>query len=217
MAPDFVLVDHRVHDGLLQALQKAIREFYGANPLQSPDYGRIVHRRHFERLTAYLSCGTIVCGGDADATQLYIAPTLMTGVPENSPVMQEEIFGPILPVVPFQTLGDALTSLHSRPTPLALYLFTPDRATQEQVLASTRSGGVCLNDTLTHMIGQELPFGGCGESGIGAYHGQASFDAFTHYRSVLRRSLAIDPRLRYPPPKISLAQLKRAMRFLLGG
>lgn len=217
VAPDFVLVDHRVHDALLQALQKAIREFYGEDPRRSPDYGRVVHRRHFDRLTSYLASGKIVGGGDADAAELYLAPTLLTGMPDDAPVMQEEIFGPILPIVPFQTLTEALASLRSRPTPLALYLFTRDRVTQQEVLQATRSGGVCLNDTLTHMIGQGLPFGGLGESGLGAYHGRASFDAFTHYRSVLRRSLVIDPRLRYPPPKISLAQLKHAMRFLLGG
>jgi aldehyde dehydrogenase (NAD+) len=131
--------------------------------------------------------------------------------------MAEEIFGPILPVLDFKNLDDALALLRDRPTPLALYLFTADRATQERVLVEARSGGVCLNDTLTHMVGSGLPFGGLGESGMGAYHGRASFDCFTHYRSVLRRSLAIDPSLRYPPPRLSLASLKRALRFLLGG
>jgi aldehyde dehydrogenase (NAD+) len=131
--------------------------------------------------------------------------------------MQEEIFGPILPVLEFDQLDEALALLRERPTPLALYLFTKDRATQERVLTATRSGGVCLNDTVTHMIGKDLPFGGLGESGLGAYHGQASFDCFTHRRSVLRRSLAFDPKLRYPPPRVSLAMLKRAYRFLLGG
>jgi aldehyde dehydrogenase (NAD+) len=132
-------------------------------------------------------------------------------------LMQEEIFGPILPVLDFATLEEALALLRDRPTPLALYLFTRDGPTQEQVLDATRSGGVCLNDTISHMIGHDLPFGGLGESGLGAYHGQASFDCFTHRRSVLRRSLAFDPKLRYPPPRLQLATLKRAFRFLLGG
>jgi aldehyde dehydrogenase (NAD+) len=114
-------------------------------------------------------------------------------------------------------LDDALALLRDRPTPLALYLFTQDRPTQSRVLAETRSGGVCLNDTVTHMIGCHLPFGGLGESGLGAYHGRASFDCFTHRRSVLRRSLAFDPGLLFPPPRLSLANLKRAFRFLLGG
>jgi aldehyde dehydrogenase (NAD+) len=135
----------------------------------------------------------------------------------DAPVMQEEIFGPILPVLAFDKLGDALTLLRQRPTPLALYLFTRDRATQERVLSATRSGGVCLNDTVVHMLGKDLPFGGLGDSGVGAYHGQASFDCFTHYRSVLRRSFWFDLKLRYPPARVSLATLKRASRFLLGG
>jgi aldehyde dehydrogenase (NAD+) len=129
--------------------------------------------------------------------------------------MQEEIFGPILPVLEFQALDDALTWLRDRPTPLALYLFTANRATQARVLAGTRSGGVCCNDTLSHMIGRQLPFGGLGESGLGAYHGRASFACFTHRRSVVHRSLALDPRLRYPPPRLSLAALRRAFRFLV--
>ena len=130
--------------------------------------------------------------------------------------MQEEIFGPILPVLEFDRLDDALASLRQRPTPLAFYLFTRDRATQERVLCATRSGGVCINDTIVHMIGKELPFGGLGDSGLGAYHGKASFDCFTHYRSVVRRSLAFDLKLRYPPPGLKLAALKRASRWLLG-
>lgn len=217
VAPDFVLVDRQVRDGLLEAIKRAVREFYGDDPRHSPDYGRIINRNHFDRLTGYLGAGRIVQGGQHDAEDLYLAPTILTDVPGDAPVMREEIFGPILPVAEFDRLDAALASLRDRPTPLALYLFSPDRATQERVLAETRSGGVCLNDTVTHMIGKELPFGGLGDSGMGAYHGKASFDCFTHRRSVLRRSLAFDPRLRYPPPRVSLATLKRALRFLLGG
>ena len=217
VAPDFILADRRIREPLVEALKRAVRKFYGDNPQKSQDYGRIVNRKHFDRLTAYLACGQVAFGGQYDARDLYLAPTLLTGAPADAPVMQEEIFGPILPVLEFTTLDEALASLRDRPTPLALYLFTKDRATQERVLAETRSGGVCLNDTVTHMVGNDLPFGGLGESGLGAYHGQASFDCFAHWRSVLRRSFAIDPKLRYPPPRISLATLKRALRFMLGG
>jgi aldehyde dehydrogenase (NAD+) len=125
-------------------------------------------------------------------------------------------FGPILPVLEFTALENALALLRDRPTPLALNLFTKDRATQERVLGATRSGGVALNNTLTHIVGQDLPFGSLGDSGMGAYHGHASFDCFTHRRSVLRRSLALDLKLLFPPPRISLATLKRGFRFLLG-
>jgi aldehyde dehydrogenase (NAD+) len=218
VAPDFVLVDRRVRVSLVEAMKRAIGEFYGDDPQKSEDYGRIVNRKHLERLSGYLrSSGQVAHGGQHDPSDLYLAPTILTGVAADAPVMQEEIFGPILPVLEFDQLDDALALLRERPTPLALYLFTRDRTTQERVLAATRSGGVCLNDTVTHMIGKDLPFGGLGESGLGAYHGQASFDCFTHRRSVLRRSLAFDPKLRYPPPRISLTTLKRAYRFLLGG
>jgi aldehyde dehydrogenase (NAD+) len=216
VAPDYVLAERRICQPLVEALKQAIREFYGDNPQLSADYGRIINRLHLDRLTGYLSSGQIACGGLYDARDLYLAPTLLTGVAAEAPVMQEEIFGPILPVVEFDRLDDALALLRDRPTPLALYLFTGDRLTQERVVETTRSGGVCLNDTIVHMIGKDLPFGGLGDSGLGASHGKASFDCFTHYRSVLRRSLAFDPKFRYPPPRLRLAALKRACRFLLG-
>ena len=131
--------------------------------------------------------------------------------------MQEEIFGPILPVLEFDRLDDALARLRDRPTPLAFYVFTRDRATEARVLAETRSGGVCVNDVVSHMIGTGLPFGGLGESGLGAYHGRAGFEAFSHRRTVLRRATWLDTPFRYPPQKLSLARLKRVFGFLLRG
>ncbi|MCX7721650.1 MAG: aldehyde dehydrogenase family protein [Verrucomicrobiae bacterium] len=215
VAPDFVLVERRISGGLVSALKQALREFYGDDPRRSPDYGRIVNRRHFDRLVGYLGQGRIVHGGQHDSGELYIAPTILIDVPPDSPVMQEEIFGPLLPVLGFNKLDEALSLLRD-PTPLALYLFTNDRATQARVLAETRSGGVCINDTVLHILGKQLPFGGLGDSGMGTYHGKATFDAFTHYRSVLRRAFWFDLRLRYPPVRISLANLKLAARFLFG-
>jgi acyl-CoA reductase-like NAD-dependent aldehyde dehydrogenase len=217
VAPDFVLADRRVRPALVAALQQTLTEFYGDDPQKSPHYGRIINRRHFDRLAAYLGSGQIACGGRLDAADLYLAPTVLTEVPDAAPVMQEEIFGPILPVLEYADLADALARLRDRPIPLALYLFTRDRRVQADVLAATRSGGVCLNDTVTHMVGKYLPFGGLGDSGFGRYHGQASFDCFTHWRPVLRRSLAFDPRLRYPPPRTSLRVLRRIYDSLLGG
>lgn len=217
VAPDFVLVEYPILEAFLGALQQALCEFYGDDPRQSPHYGRIVNRRHFERLAGLLGAGRIARGGEQDMEALYFAPTIMTDVPPDAPVMQEEIFGPILPVLGFDRLDEALAFLAGRPTPLALYLFTRDRATQSRVLAETRSGGVCLNDTVVHLLGKELPFGGLGESGMGAYHGRAGFDCFTHYRPVVRRTFFPDFRLRYPPPRFELPALKRVARWLLNG
>ncbi len=217
VAPDFVLVDRRVSAALLEAMQTALSDFHGTNPQHSPDYGRILNRRHFDRLTGYLRDGRIACGGRLDAADLYLEPTILTDVSWAAPVMQGEIFGPILPVMEFSELDEVLARLRERPVPLALYLFTRDRVTQQRVLDGTRSGGVCLNDTLTHILGQNLPFGGCGESGMGAYHGRASFDDFTHRRAVLRRSFAFDSSVRYPPSRVTLPTLKRILRCLGAG
>ena len=216
VAPDFVLVQRGMRETLVVTLRKSLREFYGEDPSLSTDYGRIVNARQFERLVNYLRDGKVVYGGAYDAKDLFLAPTILEDVSPDAPVMQEEIFGPILPVLEFSQLGDALAALRGRPTPLALYVFSNDRATQARVLADTRSGGVCVNDVVSHMIGTGLPFGGLGESGLGAYHGRAGFDAFSHPRAVLRRATWLDTPFRYPPQKLSMAGLKRALRLLLG-
>ncbi|MBP7937862.1 MAG: aldehyde dehydrogenase [Phycisphaerae bacterium] len=215
VAPDHVLVDRHVSDKLVDSMKRVLREFYGDDPRNNPNYSRIVNRRHFDRLIGYLGSGRVLCGGEHDGGDLYIAPTVLTDVAMDAPVMQEEIFGPILPILEFTALDEVLTSLRDRSTPLALYLFTRNRAIQDRVLAGTRSGGVCINDTVSHIVGHNLPFGGLGESGMGAYHGRASFECFSHRRSVLRRSLAFDPKLRYPPPRFTLATLKRIYRFFM--
>lgn len=217
VAPDYVLVDHRVAAAFLATLKQVLREFYGDNPQQNPDYGRIINRRHFDRLAKYLDQGTIAHGGHLDADDLYIEPTVLTETPVTAPVMQEEIFGPILPILEFREMDALLATLADQPSPLALYLFTHDHDTQEKVLSATRSGGVCINDTITHILGKDLPFGGVGESGMGAYHGRASFDCFSHRRSVLKRSLRSDPMFRYPPHRTSLNTLKRILRLFGAG
>ena len=216
VAPDFVLVQSGVREPFLAALKESLSAFYGADARFSTDYGRIVNARHFERLVDYLCEGKIFHGGAHDATDRFIAPTILTNVALESPVMQEEIFGPILPVLEFEQLDDALALLRGKSTPLALYIFTGSRPTAARVLAETRSGGTCINDVVSHMIGTGLPFGGLGASGLGAYHGRAGFEAFSHQRAVLRRATWLDTPFRYPPGNISLAALKRAMRFLLG-
>jgi len=217
VAPDFLLVDRKIRDALIEALIKAVRDFYGADPRFSADYGRIVNRAHFDRLAAYLGEGRSVHGGGHDADDLYLAPTILTEVSPDAPVMQEEIFGPILPVLDFAEFDEVPAFLRDRPAPLALYLFTHDAQKQRRLVEETRSGGVCFNDTVVQLLGKDLPFGGVGESGLGAYHGKASFDCFSHAKSVVRRSTVLDPGLRYPPFRQPLERLKRLFRLMMGG
>jgi aldehyde dehydrogenase (NAD+) len=203
-------VDRRIKSELLQHLQQAIQGFYGADPATSPDYGRIIHHRPFDRLLGFLDRGKIVVGGHSDRNSRYIAPTILEQVSWEDPVMQEEIFGPILPVLEYSNLEDALAQVNQRPKPLALYFFSQDQAQQQRVLQATSSGSVCLNDTVMQVGVWGLPFGGVGDSGIGRYHGKASFETFSHYKSVLRRSFWLDLGWRYAPyTRQRLEQIKR--------
>jgi aldehyde dehydrogenase (NAD+) len=212
VAPDYVLVEETRERELLEALAASLREFYGDDPRQSPDYGRIVNDRHHERLRRLLADGEVVVGGDADAATRYIAPTVLRNVPAEAPVMQEEIFGPILPVLTVAGLDAALAFVNARPRPLALYLFSRDRKSQWRAIRETSSGGVCINDVVSHLIVPELPFGGVGASGLGAYHGRHSFETFSHRKSVLLRGTWPDLRLRYPPyDDVKLKWLRRLL------
>lgn len=213
VAPDYVLVDAKIREKFIDVLKITIKQFFGENPKQSTDFGRIINARHFARVAAYLTEGEIIYGGEKDESDLFLSPTLLLPSEENASVMREEIFGPILPIVAFSDLNDVLEKWQSVPKPLALYLFTCDKEIQERVLANTQSGGVCINDTVMQILGRDLPFGGVGESGLGQYHGKASFDCFSHPRTVMIRSTAFDPAFRYPPMKTSLAALKRILRY----
>ena len=214
IAPDYLLVDRRIKTDLMAAMKKCIEDFYGDNPASSPDYARIVNEKQFNRLQGLLKDGTVAIGGQTDAAEKYIAPTILDQVPLDAPVMEEEIFGPILPVIAYDDLQEAIELINARPKPLALYLFSQDPDQQQQVLANTSSGGVCLNDTIMQVGVPTLPFGGVGESGIGSYHGQASFDTFTHYKSVLKKSFRFDLNWRYAPYQQKLAKMKKLLKFL---
>jgi acyl-CoA reductase-like NAD-dependent aldehyde dehydrogenase len=209
IAPDYLLVHSPIKSQLLTEIKKCASEFYGDDPAQSPDYARLISRRHFERLEPLLNDGEIVIGGQTKPEEKYIAPTVLDQVTWESPIMQEEIFGPILPVLEYTDLKDAIAQINARPKPLALYLFSKDKHKQQQVLQETSSGGVCINDTVMQVGLSTLPFGGVGDSGIGSYHGKASFDAFSHYKSVLKKGFRFDPDWRYPPYKDKLSLLKR--------
>jgi aldehyde dehydrogenase (NAD+) len=199
IAPDYVLAHAAIRDRLLDLLRATLRDFYGDDPRTSPDYARIVNARHHRRLSALLGAGTVVVGGESDEAQRYLAPTVLADVPPDAPVMREEIFGPILPVLAVADADAAIAFVNARPKPLALYLFAADRAVEERVLARTSSGGATVNHVMLHFLVPELGFGGVGPSGMGAYHGRASFEVFSHRKGVLRQSTAIDVPLLYPP------------------
>ncbi|MCU0524764.1 MAG: aldehyde dehydrogenase [Elainella sp. Prado103] len=209
IAPDYLLVDREIKPALLAAMQAAVREFYGDDPSQSPDYARIVSDKHWQRLSQYLQDGQVLIGGETDATSRYIAPTILDQVSLDAPVMQEEIFGPILPVIAYDRLEEAIRLVRSKSKPLALYIFSRNKEVQTQILQQTSSGGVCINDTIMHIAPSALPFGGVGESGIGSYHGKASFDTFSHYKSVMVKNFWFDLKWRYAPYVGKLELFKR--------
>jgi acyl-CoA reductase-like NAD-dependent aldehyde dehydrogenase len=212
IAPDYVLVDQRVYAPFLEQLQAEHRRMYGAHPCR--DVGRVINARHFARLVAYLKDGRILCGGEHDAAALRIHPTVLVDVQPDAPVMREEIFGPILPVLPIADFDTAIRFVNDRPRALALYLFSRDRRRHEEVLQRTSSGGVTLNDTLIHYANRDLPFGGIGPSGMGRYHRRASFDTFSHYRSVQVAGTFPNMPLKYPPYKGKIGLLRQVLRFL---
>jgi aldehyde dehydrogenase (NAD+) len=209
IAPDYILVDKKIKVNLIDGLRKYIKEFYGDSPATSPDYARIISEKHFNRLANLLNNGEIIIGGETNPKERYIAPTVIDNVSLDAPIMQEEIFGPILPIITYTEITEAIAFINSRPKPLALYLFTQNKILQMRILQETSSGGVCINDTVMHCGVPSLPFGGVGDSGIGSYHGKASFDTFSHNKSVLENSFLFDLKWRYAPYKGKLAFLKR--------
>ena len=199
VAPDYVLVDRSRHDALIDALRATITRFFGADPKTSPDFARIVNRQHAERLAGYLEGGRVAIGGEVDLAQRYVAPTVLVDVDTAAPVMREEIFGPILPVLKVDAIEAAITFINARDKPLALYLFTGNVGVREKVLAGTSSGGVCVNDVVVQLSAPDLPFGGVGRAGFGRYHGRAGFETFSNMKSVLMRRLLPEPPLRFTP------------------
>lgn len=209
IAPDYVLVHEAIKQPLLEKMKRYIDELYGNRDA----YGRIVskRKRHAERLARFLNNGTIVHGGTYDIEQCWIAPTLLVDVTWDDDIMQEEIFGPILPILTFQTIEEAIRTVQDHEKPLALYLFAEDERVQQQMLAQVSFGGGCVNDTIMHIANPHLPFGGVGQSGIGAYHGKASFDAFSHYKSVLKQTTKFDIPIRYPNFPNALKWVRKLM------
>lgn len=199
VAPDYVLAHQDIFDRVVAGLGDTIREFYGDNPQNSEDYGRIINERHHRRLMGLMEGVTVAHGGQNEEADRYIAPTVLSDVHEDSPCMGQEIFGPLLPIIPITDIEHAVRFINARPKPLALYVFTKSRRTQEQVVSRTSSGGLTVNHAWMHLAVPGLPFGGVGESGMGAYHGRLTFDTFTHRKAVLSKPTMLDPAFAYPP------------------
>ena len=197
VAPDYILCDRTVYAELILALQKEITAQFGEDPLKNPDYGKIINRKHYDRIMGLIDPDKVVCGGCGDGQSLRIAPTIMKNVIFSDTVMGEEIFGPVLPILTYDTLEEAINIVEEHPHPLALYLFSEDKGAQKKVLELCHFGGGCINDTIIHLATSAMPFGGVGESGMGGYHGKTGFETFSHFRSIVDKKTWMDLPIRY--------------------
>lgn len=214
IAPDYLVVHHSVKDKLIEQLKDTIRSFYGDEIQSNDQFGRIVNERHFDRLAQILEKDKehIIAGGEHDRSEKFIAPTILDGVTWSNEAMQDEIFGPILPILTYDNLDDAIAMINSHPKPLALYIFTENKTTESKVLERISFGGGCVNDTLSHVANDQLPFGGVGHSGVNAYHGKHSFELFSHRKSMMKKSTRVELKLAFPPYKTSLDTIKKVLK-----
>lgn len=199
VAPDYVLLEQSVRDEFLEYVKKEIRKQYGKHPLQNPSYGKMVNQKHFERVLGLIDPQKLVCGGESNIETLQIAPTVLDGVTEDDAVMQEEIFGPLMPLLTVKNMEEAYEFVRKRPKPLALYIFTSDKQTEELFLRQAPFGGGCVNDTVIHLATSYMGFGGVGSSGMGSYHGRKSFETFSHEKSIVKKYTWPDLPMRYQP------------------
>lgn len=212
VAPDYLYVHKDIKDKFLKALVKEIKSQFGDNIKQSVDFPRIVNLKTIDRFKTYMNEGNIFFGGSYDEKELYFEPTIITNIKDNSKIMQDEIFGPILPVLEFEDIKEVIRYVNEREKPLALYYFSDNKHNIEMILNNTTAGGVTINDTIIHVANGYLPFGGVGNSGMGAYHGEASFNTFSHRKSVIKRGTFIDVNVRYAPYKDKISIIKKLMR-----
>ncbi|KAG7470516.1 hypothetical protein MATL_G00114680 [Megalops atlanticus] len=214
IAPDYILCEPSIQDRVVEEIGRTLQEFYGEDPKVSPDYGRMINQRHFDRVMALLEGCTVTLGGDNDKSQCYIAPTVLKDMPPHARIMQEEIFGPLLPIVTVAGVDEAIRFINEREKPLALYVFSSKSKVIKRMLAETSSGGVTVNDVIMHYTLSSLPFGGVGVSGMGRYHGRHTFDQLSHLRACLVRSLTMEGmnKARYPP--LSPSRLCMARFFM---
>lgn len=212
VAPDYLYVHKKVKDEFVGALIRAVQNIYGENPLKNEQYTHIVNQKHFERINHYLSEGKMMYGGKTDTGQLLIEPTILEAVTWEDSVMQDEIFGPILPILEYEQLSEVMDGIERNPNPLALYLFTRDKKVEDRIVQSVSFGGGCINDTVFHIITPYLPFGGVGSSGMGIYHGKSSFETFSHQKSILKQTTLFDNPFRYPNAKRGLEVIRFMMK-----
>ena len=199
VAPDYIYCHRSVKDKLVSEVKKQIQKQYGKQPLSNPDYGKIINEKHFDRILGLIDKKKVVHGGSSDRKALRIEPTVLDNVTFSDAVMQEEIFGPVMPILVFDSLDEVIRTVNAMPHPLALYLFTSDNAAAKKVTSRCGFGGGCINDTIIHLATTEMGFGGFGESGMGAYHGKIGFDTFSHYKSIVDKKTWIDLPMRYQP------------------
>ena len=199
VAPDYVIVQENMAEKFISVLRQTIKDFYGDDPAASDDYARIVNQRHFQRIVSYLEDENVTLGGEHKEQERYIAPTIVLNPSLDSKLMQEEIFGPILPIITVKNIEQAIPFINARPKPLAMYVFTKRSNFEQRILQETSAGSVCVNDGMMFMTNKELPFGGVGMSGMGSYSGQAGFDTFSHLKAVMKRQFMFDVDIRYPP------------------
>jgi aldehyde dehydrogenase (NAD+) len=211
IAPDYVLADEAIEDELVEELKKSVEQFYGDDTRDNPDYTRIVNERHQERVAKLIDGQDIAFGGAGDRDACYVEPTVLRNVSPDAPVMQSEIFGPVLPVLRIHGLDQAIEFVNQRDKPLALYLFSEDDEAERRVIAETTSGGACINGTILHIGNSKMPFGGVGPSGMGAYHGRHTFETFSHRKAVLKRGFRFDLKLMYPPYTKGKTRMVRKM------
>jgi aldehyde dehydrogenase (NAD+) len=211
VAPDHVLVHKTVAQAFTDKLVAKIREFYGDDPRRSPDFCRMASERHAARFTTLLQGQKVVTGGTVDVAERFVSPTIVVDPPPDSLLMQEEIFGPVLPIITVDGMHDAIQHVAQQPKPLALYLFTRDKALEDDVVSRLSAGSVCINDAVIFMVSPELPFGGVGNSGMGRYTGWYGFETFSHMKPVMRRSFRFDAPIRYPPYDDLKAKLLRLL------
>ncbi|UOQ85360.1 aldehyde dehydrogenase [Gracilibacillus salinarum] len=212
VAPDYLYVHEDIRQSFLSELKHQIQLMYGEHPLHNDDFVRIVHEKHFDRLASFLPNGTTILGGKTDRNHLKIEPTLLTDITWEDEIMQDEIFGPVLPILSYQQLDEVVTGIQQHPNPLAFYFFSENDALAEAIIDKVSFGGGCINDTMYHLATPYLPFGGVGTSGTGAYHGKDSFLTFSHQKSVLKQTTAFDVPLRYPHIKNGIKWMKRFMK-----